>query len=323
MLAHHSRISFMLVFLVAAFLTQTAPTAAAEPAPGPAAAARVADLAWMAGLWEGDKDGARNEEQWLAPAGGTMLGVSRTLAGGKTVFIEFMRIEETAGKVVMTVYPAAGAGVPFTLARSGPAEAVFENPAHDFPQRILYRRDTGEKLFARIESIAPGGPPGSDYHFRLIGAELAGAKPPKAVRKEALVAASLSDVWAAWTTPEGLRSFFAPQVKMRLEAGGPFEILFNPEAPAGTRGSEGCQVLAFAPPRVLAFSWNAPPSMPTVRKERTQVVVELEPLGERLTRVRLTHTGWKEGAEWDQAYAYFDIAWAKVLSSLAQSFVAK
>jgi len=62
MLAHHSRISFMLVFLVAAFLTQTAPTAAAEPAPGPAAAARVADLAWMAGLWEGDKDGARNEE---------------------------------------------------------------------------------------------------------------------------------------------------------------------------------------------------------------------------------------------------------------------
>jgi uncharacterized protein YndB with AHSA1/START domain len=323
MQAHVLRTFFVSACLAAAFLTCPGPVRAADPAPGAAATARVADLAWLAGLWEGEKDGARNEEQWLAPAGGTMLGVSRTLAGGKTVFLEFMRIDEAAGKVVMTVYPAAGAGVPFTLARSGPAEAVFENPAHDFPQRILYRRETGERLFARIESVAPGGPAGSDYHFRLIGTGPAEAKPPKAVRKEALVAAGLADAWAAWTTPEGLRSFFAPQVNMRLEVGGPFEILFNPDSPEGSRGSEGCTVLAFAPPRVLAFSWNAPPSMPTVRRERTQVVVELEPLGERLTRVRLTHTGWKEGAEWDQAYAYFDIAWGKVLSSLVQSFAAK
>lgn len=323
MLAQFSRTSFVLVCLVAGFLSHAEPARAAEPAPVPAAATRVADLAWMTGLWEGDKDGARNEEQWLAPAGGTMLGVSRTVAGGKTVFIEFMRLDESAGKIVMTVYPAAGAGVPFTLARSGPAEAVFENPAHDFPQRIIYRRETGERLFARIESIAPGGPPGSDYHFRLSGIGTAEAGSPKAVCKEALVAASLAEVWNAWTTPEGLRSFFAPQVNMRLEAGGPFEILFNPASPEGSRGSEGCRVLAFAPPRVLAFSWNAPPSMPTVRRERTQVVVELEPLGERLTRVRLTHTGWKEGAEWDQAYAYFDIAWGKVLTSLGNRFGSK
>jgi uncharacterized protein YndB with AHSA1/START domain len=319
MLTQFSRSSLVLACLVAGFLPHTVSVRAAEPA----AATRVADLAWLAGLWEGDKDGARNEEQWLAPAGGTMLGVSRTVSGGRTVFIEFMRIDEAAGQVVMTAYPAAGAGVPFTLARSGPSEAVFENPAHDFPQRIIYRRESGSRLFARIESITPGGPPGSDYHFRLSGTGPSEPGLPKAVRKEALVAGPLADVWAAWTTPEGLRSFFAPQVHMRLEAGGPFEILFHPASPEGSRGSEGCRVLAFAPPRVLAFSWNAPPSMPTVRQERTQVVVELEPLGERLTRVRLTHTGWKEGAEWDQAYAYFDIAWGKVLASLAERFAVK
>ncbi len=321
--ARFSRTTGMLVFLTVFFLTCSGAARAADPAPGPTATARVADLAWLAGLWEGEKDGARNEEQWLAPAGGTMLGVSRTLAGGETASFEFMRIEEKDGRVVLTAHPSAGPGVPFTLARSGSAEAVFENPAHDFPQRITYRREPGGRLFARVEKIRPGGPAAPEFRYHLAGFNPDEKSPLKAVRKEALVAAALADVWAAWTTPEGLRSFFAPQVNMRLEAGGPFEILFHPDAHEGSRGSEGCRVLAFAPPRVLAFSWNAPPSMPAVRQERTQVVVELEPLGERLTRVRLTHTGWKEGAEWDQAYAYFDIAWGKVLSSLNQSFTAK
>lgn len=70
---------------------------------------------------------------------------------------------------------------------------------------------------------------------------------------------------------------------------------------------------AFEPPRRFAFSWSAPPTMPAVRAQRTLVVIELAPVGERATRLRFTHEGWGAGGEWDAAFRYFDHAWAAVV----------
>ena len=94
----------------------------------------------------------------------------------------------------------------------------------------------------------------------------------------------------------------------------------DPGAPPGLRGADDMRFMALQPKRMLSFDWNAPPSLPEARAQRTFVVVRLAPVDERHTRVTLHHTGWGEGGQWDQAYAYFDRAWAHVLGNLQKRF---
>jgi uncharacterized protein YndB with AHSA1/START domain len=99
----------------------------------------------------------------------------------------------------------------------------------------------------------------------------------------------------------------------------PIQILFSLEAPEGDRGCEGCQVVDIEPERRLTFTWNSPPSIPTLRFERTNVIVELAPAGDATT-VRLLAFGWGAGEQWQASYAYFDRAWDTVLGWLVASF---
>lgn len=137
---------------------------------------------------------------------------------------------------------------------------------------------------------------------------------------ERVVAAPRAEVWRAFTTNEGVRRFFAQGSDIELRPGGPYELHFLPDAPPGSRGADGCVVLAYVNEETLAFSWNAPPSFPVERALRTFVVVNLtdEPGGG--TRVRLTHGGWREGGKWSEVRAYFDRAWETVLGRLTQTF---
>ncbi|UCG32867.1 MAG: SRPBCC domain-containing protein [Phycisphaerales bacterium] len=143
---------------------------------------------------------------------------------------------------------------------------------------------------------------------------------PRILRKEVTVTASPQEVWLAWTTTDGAKSFFAPEAHIELRVGGPYELYFNPSAPEGQRGSEGCRVLSFLPGEMLSFSWNAPLKFPEIRKERTCVVLRFEHLGDGRVRVKVYHHGWGEGAQWDQVYAYFDRAWDLVLGRFGQRF---
>lgn len=111
------------------------------------ATAKLEDLAWLSGGWEG----GGFEEHWMKPAGGTMIGMGRMVQEGATVFIEFLKIEESEGSIY---YRATVEGQPeasFKLAKLGKNEVVFENPEHDFPQRIIYRQPKAGELHARIE----------------------------------------------------------------------------------------------------------------------------------------------------------------------------
>ena len=140
------------------------------------------------------------------------------------------------------------------------------------------------------------------------------------IQKEAAIAASLREVWQAWTTEKGVCTFFAPAANVDLEIGGLYEMLFNPDAPAGSKGSEGCKVLSYLPDQMLSFDWSAPPQYPDIRTERTWVVVELTAGPLNTTRVELSHLGWGEGDEWDQVFQYFKRAWDIVLGRLAYRF---
>lgn len=114
-------------------------------------------LRWMAGCWHGNENGALTEECWLAPRSGLMLGMNRTRgADGKTAF-EYLRIDARDGTPTLLPMPNGEASDGFVAERLGQDEAVFANPRHDFPQRIIYRRD-GERLRARIEGRRDGKP---------------------------------------------------------------------------------------------------------------------------------------------------------------------
>ncbi|MBX3294116.1 MAG: hypothetical protein KF762_00140 [Acidobacteria bacterium] len=139
----------------------------AMPADTAQAAPTVASVSWIAGCWE-INDTARErivQEQWMKPAGGVMLGMARTIRAGRLVNWEFTRLIEKDGDVFYVAKPSQNAAETFfKLVKSSSNEAVFENPEHDFPQRIIYRR-SGDKLTARIEGTNNGKPAAMDYPF--------------------------------------------------------------------------------------------------------------------------------------------------------------
>lgn len=143
----------------------------------------------------------------------------------------------------------------------------------------------------------------------------------RCIDKQTVVSGALADVWSAWTTSAGARTFFGPDANIRLELGGPYEIFFDLDEPPGSQGSEGMKVLSFLPDEMLSFEWNAPPSIPLARfGPRTFVVVQLEAAGPSRTRVRIRHLGWERLADPDPVVEYFERAWAFVLGWLEHRF---
>src|SRR5438128_11179747 len=124
----------------------------------------------------------------------------------------------------------------------------------------------------------------------------------KILRKEAITSAPITDVWTVWTTREGITSFLAPKANIKLEDQGPYEIFFDPEAPLGFRGTEGCKILGVDSMKTLSVEWKAPPQFPNVRRDKTRVNTYSGRV-EALTKVRIEHSGGDGGEEWHEAYS--------------------
>jgi len=142
----------------------------------------------------------------------------------------------------------------------------------------------------------------------------------RAIDKEVVVPAALDAAWTAWTTREGIITFFAPDAVIEPRVGGAFHIHINPLAEPGLKGADDMRFLAIQPKQMISFDWNAPPSLPEARAQRTFVIVRFAAVDDGNTKVTLHHTGWGTGGEWDKAYAYFDRAWGGVLGNLKKRF---
>jgi hypothetical protein len=116
--------------------------------------ASVSDLAWLGGSWETQAANGRwTEENWSAPRGGVMLGYSRSGAGETVREFEFLRLQAGAdGVPAYFAQPGGQPPVAFRLTARDGTSATFDNPAHDFPQRIRYVR-TGDTLVATISAL--------------------------------------------------------------------------------------------------------------------------------------------------------------------------
>jgi uncharacterized protein YndB with AHSA1/START domain len=151
---------------------------------------------------------------------------------------------------------------------------------------------------------------------------------------EVTVEASPACVYRLWTTPAGIRSFFAPKAEIGDEPGEPYTIYFAPDKDplARSHGTAGARILAMNPGRSLAFEWitfatdadlgvNGPPVAPRelrdVRPLPTWVELTFEPVGDgNTTRVLLRHYGFGDGPLWEESHRWFTRAWAGVLNHL-------
>jgi hypothetical protein len=164
--------------VTAALVATVAGVAGAQDAPAPAAKkVAVGELAWLAGSWkDGDKRGSF-EETWLPPAGGTMLAVSRQVAGEATKMVELSSIEADADGVLWLRVRHFGAGltpwkseIPDTgrwrLAANGAKEATFEDPEHDFPRTIAYKAGKDDTLEVTLEGMQGTKPMKMQFQFQ-------------------------------------------------------------------------------------------------------------------------------------------------------------
>jgi hypothetical protein len=124
-------------------------------------------VAWLAGTWLTD-DG-ETEEVWTTPRGGTMLGVNRTVVAGVLRHFEHLRIASEEGAIFYHASPVRQAPARFRLVEQG-ERLVFEDPEHDYPQRIVYRRLAVDRLEAGIEGSDEGRPKSSRWPMRRSGA---------------------------------------------------------------------------------------------------------------------------------------------------------
>lgn len=132
-------------------------------AQAPAVAATLQDFAWLAGHWRIERPDRQVDEQWMAPAGGLMMGMARSIEAGKVREYEFTLLrQESNGDIVYVASPSKQDETIFKLTSLRNGEAVFENPQHDFPKKVIYTRKADGSLLAAIEG------PGRDGKVRRV-----------------------------------------------------------------------------------------------------------------------------------------------------------
>ncbi len=127
----------------------------------------LASLSWLTGSWTFERNGRMTIERWSAPAGGVMIGTSHTYQGERTIEYEFILIRANAqGELHYVAKPSGQPEAAFKLTRASEREAVFENPQHDFPQKISYVLKSDGVLVAAIEGTKGGKARRVEFPYR-------------------------------------------------------------------------------------------------------------------------------------------------------------
>lgn len=122
---------------------------------GAVAAADISELHWMSGCWSYDGEEPGSGEYWMPAAGDSMIAASRTVRDGLTVAFEYLRITQAADDTLeLIASPSGQEAAHFNMIDMSATRVVFENPKHDFPQRIIYELRDSTHLLGRIEGTS-------------------------------------------------------------------------------------------------------------------------------------------------------------------------
>lgn len=139
------------------------------PMPSPAKAV-IGDIAWLSGNWTGSRGTSGTttiEERWGPAKGGSMLATSRTVSRDRLSAFEYLRIIERDGGLVYVAQPNGGTATEFVMTEFTAKRAVFDNPRHDYPKRIVYELAEDGRLTATIGFMKGGTP--SKFAFKREG----------------------------------------------------------------------------------------------------------------------------------------------------------
>jgi uncharacterized protein YndB with AHSA1/START domain len=140
----------------------------------------------------------------------------------------------------------------------------------------------------------------SNTSFTLPGGQ-------RILRHEVTVRATLPEVWQAFTTSEGLRSFAAPIASIDLRIGGFWEAAYDLNGRLGEATNILNQVISYLPMEMLSIRIaRTPPGFPHPEVTRDiWTVIQLKPEDERRVRVITSMVGWKDTPEHDVVYNLF------------------
>jgi hypothetical protein len=130
--------------------------------------AAIERLQWLSGCWEMRRGDRITEEQWMSPRGGVMIGMSRTVRGDSLVELEQVRIESRGGDLIYVASPLRQATAEFRGSATAGGNVSFENPGHDFPTKISYRKQGPDSLVATIEGQRSGRTRTVEYPYRRV-----------------------------------------------------------------------------------------------------------------------------------------------------------
>ena len=132
-----------------------------------AASAAPTDLAWLSGYWISCAGGREVTETWSDPRAGSLFGYSITMKDER-LFFEFARIAPSSSGDGVSFYAMPNGAPPteFPAKEVSEKRVVFENPAHDFPQRVIYERKR-KTLVGRIEGATNGAESSLEWKYAL------------------------------------------------------------------------------------------------------------------------------------------------------------
>jgi hypothetical protein len=139
---------------------------------GQAVLAQATDsAAWLAGCWEASSPDGQNaaEEQWMAPRGGLMVGMTRSIRGGQATAYELLTIRENAdGILVYHAEPSGQSPTDFPARSVAEGRLEFVNAEHDFPQKIVYAQVDENLIHAAVFAEADGAEPAFLLPYRRV-----------------------------------------------------------------------------------------------------------------------------------------------------------
>ena len=128
-----------------------------------AVAAPVADLSWLSGYWLSCEGGREVSETWSSQQREVVLGMAMSVNDEKLSW-EQTRIVAGEGTATFFANPSGQSSSQFKSIELGPQRVVFENPTHDFPQRVTYSRK-GDTLTGRIDGVIQGATKSMEWRY--------------------------------------------------------------------------------------------------------------------------------------------------------------
>lgn len=126
---------------------------------------------WLVGEWEINLDRGTAIEIWEKANDSVYAGRSFFISGKDTIPGETVNLEQTGDGLfyIPTVKDQnKGEAVRFTLTSSRDRELIFENPAHDFPQKISYAQISKDSLLAEVSGMIKGKLESEKYQMKRV-----------------------------------------------------------------------------------------------------------------------------------------------------------